>query len=591
MWESMGKVQDTIGRIRARTTGNSAAPSAPPIALLVPGQQAPTDQSFPTAVEAVAQWLDAQPAPSGIAGVHNLTRALQHSNRLENSPQQRLKIVQLFAERAHTAMPYLNSRYLGLDLPLRAEEQQAFNQSIQLLQELSYSYKIILLDVLQRRGQLTRKQRLPVIYQAMKYIGQSLLRSAQIYQNWPNRSWRDLNTLYILAERDQILDAKIADGSITADIQQSTLQKSSISTARSIRQLHSQLCAFSVCNTNQLTTTQIEQLYKTLAEHSPRYEISQTKPDCSTGSIYSVALNSANPPACHRFSLHTESGDLRYFSTEPLRDLDLLSNPLTPDSGNRMLNRERQTLLWKDAAARHTARSIRHRSINAETGFKEVFASVCLTGNKSGSPPLPAANSPDVSDECIDEIDWFAFNPTSNFGSEWTLLNQSNHGMGLRWSGQGNVKVAVGDLLAYCMQHRRSGQVRWLTGVIRWMQLQNDNLTCGIEIIANNAEAVRLQKIMHQPAETKNNSIHQLDGPRAEGLILHGCQNSQNQKLLMVAGQTCKIGETLSLQDNHKLSTVKLIRKINYSSTVQCFALQEITVERASHKLLQVKNS
>lgn len=583
MWEQMGKVQDTFSRIRTRS-GQAGSGNSAPISLLVPTQRAPAASSFPTRPDAVVEWFNALPATRSAATVHHLTRALQHSNRLHNTPSQRLLATHLFAARVQQALPLLDARYLTMDLPLSQDGQQAFDQATLLLQELSFSYKIILLDFLQRRGKLTRKQRVPVIYQAIRCIGECMLRHAQLYRDWPEKSWRDLNTLFILAERDQGLDVGIPEpATSTAPVQQTLLKTTAAGTTDTIRQRYSQLCAFAICNTGQLTAGQIDQLYRSLALHSPRYKLTSERPVGSADNLYSMTLNNANPPSSHQFSLHDDSQDLRYFSTESLVNTDLLTNPETASSGERLLNLERQALLWKNATTRNSARSIRHTTLYAETGIKEIYSSISLTQTDSGPTTLGYSNSADTESTApacqpMNSAEWLSYQPATELGSVWTMKNHSQSGMCLLWTGQGSCRLMIGGLLGHCMMHKPSGQLRWLVGIVRWIAQGKEGLSCGVEFISSDATAVTLQTIIHKLPQPAQGGIHQIDNPSAEGLVLKN-NDSDRRLLLLATDKPYKIGQTLRLQENGTTSVTRLAQKINYSKGVQCFALQELTTE------------
>lgn len=531
----MGKVQDTISKIGKRA---GLRASNIDIALQIPEQRPAAVGSFPTDVASVRSYLSELQSTSSDSVTEELIRALQHSNRLVNTPSIRLQITRLFEPVVREALRDLNSGYTGVDLPYPARSASDFEQATTLLKEMSASYKVILVDVLRRRGQLARKHRLPVIYQAMKYLSECGLRLSQSYQAWPNKLWRDLNTLYLCAEREQGADIELRSGD----------------SPRTIRQLYSQCCAFSAIAGAHLPASSLFQLYRLLGRYSDAMNLVNNKSQIDSDSLYSVALDSAHPPCVARFSRYQQGQIVRFFDMEPL----LRMLPVSEATDNKEqfdqpahegipANQFRKVLSGK--ADRRHARSVRQTLLHAEAGIKEIHASL-----------LPIAQNRAT------------VKSTQQYGTQWMVENSSKGGLGLKWTGTGNCRVNVGELIAHCERtnQHNSTNSNWHVGIIRWVKSDGrDQLHCGVETLANYATAVTTSQAKKTALDSANSQI------TSEALLLNEHPAASRPSMLLVPRHLYRIGEKVLVQHagSHS-SLVKLIENYPVGGNFNCFGFQ-----------------
>lgn len=544
----MGKVQDTISRLGGRRKQRAPAE----VALIIPSQQKSTTHSFPTSYSAVSSWLDAQenpgPADSGaplaasLPG--NLLRALQHSNRLQNTPAERLRITDLFRARSHRAIPLLNSQYIGMDLPYGTTGQQAFEQASTLLRELSYGYKIALVDALLGRGKLNRKYRIYAIFHAMRAIGECGLRHSQSYCTWPEKSWRDINTLMLLAENDNATDNVVTiDGNTNQ------------SKPNTIRQLYCALAAFSVSNSEHLQALQMDALFSSLCNKADAIKLRLTKPD-SSSNIFSVALNSASSPALDDFCRYSDTSEIRFFNLQPIHDVLLASYNREPDQtalSRLQLSKLHHT--WCQQTGRRIARSARHKSLSTQTGIKEIASSL-----KSYSKH--------------DRLD----NP---FQTDWTLVNESSNGIGLQGKSTESYQVSVGQLIAYRAEQLSTDTCVSQVGVIRWIKHCESDLQIGVETVSDTIQAVLVSKSGNQHA------------PQLEALLFTDTLQSGDQHMLIVPPQKFKLGEVIDLHTHGSdyVPQMRLAEKLELNAIAECFALKaaskKLSAPRSTNHTIQ----
>lgn len=523
----MGKVQDTLSRI-ARRTRNSETPA---IALIVPSQQKATKHSFPTTRAAVAHWLDAQSHASSENRIVALTRALKHSNRLHNSASERLKICSLFSPVVQAEISAVYEQFVGADIPYDNNTRNAFDTATTLLQELSYGYKIALVDVLLRRSKLNRLDRVQCIYLAMRYLGECGLRYSQSYMPWPEKFWRDINTLYWLAEKENALDVTIGTATAKAEGFPTT-----------IGNLYATLATFTLSNTDHLRSVAMEELISLLTEYSNHISLSAATTDTASSNLYSVAINSRNPPAAHRYCVYTAEDQVRYL------DLAALCEALQNAEQTLLTRLQVQKIIhiWSHRTKRSHARAISNLATTTVNGLKDVHA---LFRQRQAS------------------------NAEVSGVENWTLVNRSSNGLCLRGNTRNNHQLQLGELVGCCISE--SDRRCYDPGVIRWIRNNDqDDLQIGIELIGSNVKAVLCEKST-QPADVAE--------PKLEALTFDlGTQGFQTTLILLPANRY-RLGDILNLYLNHnseETSSFKLTESIGYEGQFDCFRIDTATLSQ-----------
>ena len=534
MWESMGKVQDTISRIARRHKPNATTP----IALIVPSQQKPTKQSFPTSYTAVAKWLAAQSTAGQQTQIVGLTRALQHSNRLQNDAAERLKITTLFASQVNAVKPLLNQHFIGADLPYSSSAANAFESATTLLQELSYGYKIALVDVLLRRSNLHRLDRIHAIYFAMRSLAECGLRYSQSYLPWPDKYWRDINTLYWLAEKEKAIDETIGAATTRDNLFPTT-----------IRTLYATIAMFHLSNNDHLPAHLMEPLLTRLSQQATLLPVTIELPETIDASVYSVAINSPNPPAAHRYCNYSAEDEIRYLRLQSICDSLLTTQVEESDSTPTLSRAQLQKILfiWSSNTKRRSARAVTHESVTIQTGLKDIYALY----QQQSSP------------------DHIAVTP------RWTLVNRSNNGLCLRGNTRDHHQLQIGELITTTVTNTELGTDTLHTGVIRWIKcLQQDNLQIGIELIGSNVQPVLGEKITRQGRSYE---------PRLEALTCEIGTEGYTTTLLLLPHNQFRLGDTLKLYPS-AISEIscdfKLIETINLDGRFDCFRINAVVSDK-----------
>ncbi len=526
----MGKVQDTINRIARRHRHNATQA----IALIIPTQKKPGKNSFPTSYNAVAKWLTTQTSASYHDQLNGLTRALQHSNRLSNSATERLKITTLFDTQVTAVIPSLKKQCIDAELPYTNEVNQSFDCSTTLLREMAYGYKIAIVDVLLRRSGLHRLDRVHAIYFAMRCLGELGLRYAQSYQPWPAKCWRDINTLYWLAEKegasnDEILAANRKDGLFPP----------------TIGQLYTALAMFHSSKSSHLPPADMEQLMAALSRLAARVPLQKHRPP-STDTLYSTALNSANAPSSHRFCNYTAEDQVRYLELAPAaRALSELQP--SPSDKNTLSRLQVQKILhiWGNQRQRHAPRAISNGAATVHTGFKECHA--LLQQQRDKHNVFLKSNG-------------------------WQLINRSDDGLCLRCKTDQPHNLHVGDLIS-CQLHENAAAGP-STGIVRWINVSHSrDVQIGIETLTNRGRPVICEKHLAGGKARE---------PRHEALIFKPAAAREGTTAIILSTDQYRLGDSVRIYDSYHsetFSSFKLAEAIDYDATFICFRIQRVAVE------------
>ena len=155
--------------------------------------------------------LDALPlanARESCIQIHDLLKPL---NRAPLDLNVRSQIMEMILPLLEDLIGSIRSNYMNAALPL-AEKLAQNAQIISALQtEISYTYKIIVQDLLEDQAATsTGSVQLPqAIYYAMSFLARQLVDAYALYTDEPAHIWQELNQLYLYAEKQQLHDIEL----------------------------------------------------------------------------------------------------------------------------------------------------------------------------------------------------------------------------------------------------------------------------------------------------------------------------------------------------------------------------------------------
>ena len=507
--------------------------SPPQIALIIPAQQASDSSSFPTSEKGVSKWLLAAAGDEIDSRVSALITALKHSNRVRNTPAERLKILDVFVGELQQLLPDLRTRFAEANFPQSASAESAFSQTALLLLEISYGYKISLIDALKKRGTLTQKVRVHTIYRAIKAIGDCGLHHSLNYRQWPAKSWRDLNTLLLLAEHEKAHEISINNGS-------------ALQYPETIQGLYIGYTLLNACDTKHLQRHEISAVFSSLCNSAEKFRLTKTRNQSSAHQDYSVALNSANAPAPDRFSTYPDNAKLRYLALEPLMSLFSTGLQTKLPSGSLGHHQQRHLIqTWLKNSKRKSPRCIRNTIIFAQSGLENIAATLNAASSQRKYSDL--------------------------FSTHWIMLNQSHEGIGLQAGSKDKHSTGIGELMAYGkVQSGQGVQPLCQAGVVRWLSSEkNKPARLGVETIADRVECVTLAARDSQPSDQDTRA-----------LIGINPNSTDNQVILMVTRKRVTSGESITLSvgasSYYHNCIVPLGDRVDHRGNFDCFKLGSI---------------
>ena len=455
--------------------------------LVIPTRKAPASDSFPTSPEGVQRWLqEIQPLNSG-KNQRTLYRGLRHSNRLENNNRNRVDVLKLLEPAVDQVLDELAALYFEQPLPLPRKPLNAHQLASGLLRELSYAWKIVVHDTYSSLLGGQTGLRSMSIFRAMRVLGKTILHHCLVYAPVPPGLLQDANTLYNMAEESNLHNLPIEiDNPHAEGIETWTIRQAYV---------HVQLMSLASLQTHR--RRQIPLLSDFLESISEQVELTQPKPTYPQHEKWLAVHIEQDTPAQHYNQYAPESRKyLRAFNLGEIMVQIHRAERLAPDSlawemESSVLRRNtlrNLSLQLVDATARQHQRMICKQSVEAKAGLKEIHALLVHETPKHGGNNIPLMR---LSVE------------------QWHVINRSDNGMCLQWTGGRSSEVQVGELVSVVEQQVDSALSSTINGVdpdqqasnqavtigtVVWISYeQDDQLLCGVELLANRAAAVLVE--------------------------------------------------------------------------------------------------
>lgn len=521
----MGKVQDTVNRITPRRRHNAASP----IALVVPSRSTPDEQSFPTSFSAVAARLSEQISAPYAEQLIGLTQALTQSNRLTNTATERLKIVTLLRTQVDAMLPALQQQIDAATLPYNAAAGTAFKCITRLQQELAFGYKIALVDVLLRHSGLHRLDRTHATYYAMRFLGDCALQYTAAHQHWPDTYWRDINTLYWLAEQQQTTTETVSSAASEETVYPPT-----------IAGLYATIAMIYLSDSQQLSAKHISQLTSAFAQQAAHMKLQTRINNPFSALSYSVALNGTTAPSLHRYCRYHAKDQVRFLDLSRVSSMLTQMAPAPPDVH---LCLQKVVQRWSQHRPRRKARRVSNQTAIVRTGLPD-----CRT----------LLQQPEQQHGMVSRK------------STWQIINQSDTGLCLQGRPDTNACLTVGELIV-CRPKQKNQSVIY-TGVIRWIKASpKAGVTMGVELPGVGGWAVVCKK-------GSDNSVQELQALPA---ILLDTASDKHTSILLLQGSDYQPGDRLSVtaavQNNDPPGVYEVVRSVLLDASVTGFELKRQT--------------
>lgn len=490
-----------------------------PIKLHIPS---PTQQqlSFCQAnVEGITNWAKSLPMANTGEAARQLYQAIRELNQLHAEPLLRFKLLEVMRPYIYSIGTLLAKHFLQTSVSLNERQLKIANLSQSLQTHLATGYKLVVANSIATLPQTDKPSKIvtTAIHRAITDTTSTMLRAFQLYCHPPERSWSEINQLYLLAEMRQLENYKVNDS------QNRYVSTTNISTAFIRAHL------LGTAKPNNLRQQDLGQLYDATELWADRVQITH----CDDESALFIINLHRDKVAQYRQHLRDEQKPLfRSLNTAALvQELkSYAANPQGPSSitvpgklSDNLLTHSIQAwgIHWQRSFRRMPTEgqlrlciglSATHYYIAGKKDFEKLQIELrpqsdnkniknIDTGHRStkdvwsgafdaGGSVIPENTSMD-----IDAIDFINKHKKEEVpGSEGLkypshdvgLINTSPGGYCLQWSGELPASIQAGEILGI----QESGVRHWAIGVIRWIRhLGQQGTQLGIELLAPKAES------------------------------------------------------------------------------------------------------
>jgi hypothetical protein len=593
-----------------------------PLKFRIPKQgQTHLDKGQPRPSE-LQEWLKIQPVTDLKSTAPLLLGLLQKYNRRLMPPEVRLETLTLLEPTIKEVLKLLREKFHYKPLPLSEKAQGQTNMCLQFIDELSYGYKIIVIELLTEDSnkEFDTKQLAHALYSAIDHLGQLLLENYSLYRPLPQGLWGELHRLYTLSEKNEVHNQVLSSN------------EDKPNPLATIQNAYLRLALLALAQPNHLMPGQVITIYEYLEKWTAGCRlIKKTDTVAGAGDIV-IDLADERPPAIATGFARFRPVDGRFLDISRLqvklheisRNID--ENQQAHVHGNTLniserLQRDllsRINKIWCGRSERESEREedgvnqvnmcvgldAAHHFTNGEQEYnperdelyihrpqerKEDEGLSLLAINKTPWDLDPSTSKTsdgldqtrvsrfevetDVWDTTIDseihvrdkrEAAWAHFQM-----GPWLRTNKSDGGMSLRRLPENQSKVQVGSLIAY---HDHNATKIWKIGITRWLQDTPDkNFDVGLMTLAQSGIPVSVRAIGGAGA----------GGEYFRSLLVRSILSDSKTPNLLIPASIYDIGTQLVLNLQTELKYLRLTRMVETTSSFSLFEYKEIAVPPA----------
>ncbi|MEM7292346.1 MAG: hypothetical protein AAF420_02965, partial [Pseudomonadota bacterium] len=369
---------------------------------------------------------------------------------------------------------------------------------------------------------------------------------------------------------------------------------------------------------------------ETWAAQANLYHFSTTQ---DSTHLFGINLNTDAPPTPLRF-LHASQGanvrtlDLTELMGTVARKLEALPDVDSPIVNARDLPRNALMCLkanWGMQTERKSARATRNERVTVEVGLKDIHAHMVylqtppkpkqqstksiyddngisdlqlmaippeertdkISSGYITHPDLNQSDEPNVWDTVVSKTGLTeaaaeaqkdrshtlksGFTPDAEADRhEWSVINISSGGFGLKWIGESTSRAHVGELIALQEASADKKSMQWRIGVLRWMQFSDDNtFVCGVQTIS--------PRIVPVMVERKRSSA-KVDITSQECLMLPEIKPIGQASSLISPAHMFRLGEIVTLRVGGRELKYKLVDLEEQTGSFSQFVIQPASV-------------
>lgn len=458
------------------------------IKLSIPALQSVSGVAVETRPKQVKEWLDALPLANSFDAARKLADALVSSRAVRLGEEARLRFLDQYRQTIQVLLPSLQQEYAGKPLPLTEKAKQAANLARELLSELANGYKMVVVEIAQRKISFGAHKHAPVAVQRVaEALGEILDACYETYAPTPAGIWAELHQLYWYAVRQNLHEEEFADADARS----------------SVNATYKRVLLTALADPYRLQHGQLRSLQPYLVRNAALAVLQPVAPTESSHGLFLVRLDDDRPPKAlaHHVGVTDARTDI-LLNTIPfvralhqqLQAVEGGKDPVAaglPEAADPVYRELLKRLLtqWGLGPKRVFSRLRADTSTFICAGLSSLYHALAGAGEQ-----LPAA---EPGDEEQVEITVQVAAPADRTGqhttyncSSWHVVNESAGGVALSNDPQSVAKVRVGDLIGL----RAAGGDAWGVAAVRWIQADTPGkVDLGAQFLAPRAEAIAIR--------------------------------------------------------------------------------------------------
>ncbi len=181
------------------------------MALRTPATHEPTATSIPTTAKGIKKWVESLPRTDPGELTKQFYYGLRDLNRMTIGANQRLAIMEGLRPQAHIVIDTLRRHFVARTLPLTTKTRKIVHLTERLLTELAIGYMHPLNEVIDKRVRLKLDQVTVAIHRALRYYGDLVRTTSEVYILTAKEIWADIHLLYYMAEHNHLTKQSVSD--------------------------------------------------------------------------------------------------------------------------------------------------------------------------------------------------------------------------------------------------------------------------------------------------------------------------------------------------------------------------------------------
>ena len=436
-------------------------------------------------------WLATLPLADSVQAAQQLYQALFTLNRMQVNADDRLLLMELYRKPVAAVSAGLQTHFSRLALPLKPRLKQLADFLCQMHMEMAYGYKHVIHAGLADRKPYESEVFLFALERAIRYLGEVLLRSYQMYMPAPAGLWKEIHSFYRYAEQH--------------GREQHVLVVEGVEEGATVAGSYLQTLMLGLCGPYQLPQNECHQVNAFLARWASKASIGNVTLGVDPVGRFLIDLESDHPavPYPRDVPLHAAPALRVLNAVELARVVHDFSKQLQKGAAPSALGLgfecigasgvdtlKRMLRFWGMAGQRQFSRRRSLLPLSLCVGLNAIhfFAS----GQRPFTPPQPrvvpvdrAALLPDsaaLQAELLEERSVLAPLPELfRVDSRWEIRDESAGGLSLARSGDLGVPIRVGDVLGI----QNAALQQWRIGVVRWVKSADPkHVEMGVEMLA-----------------------------------------------------------------------------------------------------------